>query len=417
MSNAEWRSDNVEGRVAIEKCRSVLPIEIEDCRLRLRIADWCCRLVLPVGGAGWNNRQFIHHSHNLIRQSSIRPICIRHSAIFIDSGDPTMKAILIAGALLATCTPPLYGQQPPGTPATSIAQRTAGLERHDGFVPFYVDLPRNRVLIEVPRPGEDVLYFVQVAKGVGNVDLGIDRGAGGASKVIYFERQGNRAAIVERNLRFRAPAGNAALQEGMEQSFASSVLASLPIEADENGRLLLDASGFILRDAIDLEGTLRRRNQGAYRLDPARSAIYAPRTKGNPDNTEFETTLTYASDNPGPLVNRVAPEGRALTIRVHQSFLRPPTGYTPRIADPRIGMITLGFRDYSAPYNEGTDVQWIRRFRLEKKDPSAATSEPKAPLVFYLDPGVPEPIRSPCATGFSGGTRHSKQRDSATRSR
>jgi hypothetical protein len=306
---------------------------------------------------------------------------------------------LVAAALLATGIP-MRGQQASAAPAATIAQRTTGLERHDGYVPFYLDAVRNRVLIEVPKLNDDILYFVQVAKGIGNVDLGIDRGAGGASKVISFERQGSRAAIVERNLRFRAPAGNAALQDGIEQSFASSVLATLPIEADENGRLLVDASSFILRDAIDLEGTLRRRNQGAFRLDAARSAVYSPRTKGNPDNTEFETTVTYASDNPGPFVSRATPDGRALTLRLHQSFVRPPAGYRPRVADPRLGFITLNFRDYSAPYSQGTDVQWVRRFRLEKMDPSAAMSEPKSPLVFYLDAGIPEPIRGAMRNGI-----------------
>lgn len=310
-----------------------------------------------------------------------------------------MRVILIASIALAAVTP-VHAQQAPAAPASSISQRTAGLERHDGYLPFYVDAARGRVLIEIPKLNDDMLYFVQVAKGIGNVELGIDRGGSGASKVIYFERHGNRAAIVERNLRFRATSANAALQEGMEQSFASSVLASLPIEADENGRLLVDASAFILRDAIDLEGLLRRRNQGAFRVDPGRSALYAPRTRGNTDNTEFETTLTYASDNPGPLVNRAAPDGRALTVRVHQSFMRPPTGYRPRVADPRLGLITLNFRDYSAPYAQGTDVQWIRRFRLEKKDPAAPVSEPKTPLVFYLDAGVPEPIRSAMRDGI-----------------
>jgi uncharacterized protein DUF4953/uncharacterized protein DUF5117 len=285
-------------------------------------------------------------------------------------------------------------------PAATVAQRTTGLERHEGYVPFYLDAARNRILIEVPRLNEDMLYFVQVAKGIGNVDLGVDRGAGGTSKVLYFERHGNRAFLVERNLRFRAAAGNAALQDGMEQSFASSVLASLPIEADESGRLLVDATAFILRDATDLEGLLRRRNQGAYRLDLARSSIYMPRTKGNPDNTEFETTLTYAADTAAPLVSRATPDGRALTVRIHQSFMRPPTGYRPRVADPRLGLITMSFRDYSAPFNQGTDVQWVRRFRLEKKDASAPVSEPKAPLVFYLDAGVPEPIRSAMRDGI-----------------
>lgn len=313
----------------------------------------------------------------------------------------TTTFTVVAGLALISGDPVAYAQPAAAAaPAATVAQRTAGLERHDGYVPFYLDAVRNRILIEAPKLNEDMLYFVQVAKGIGNVDLGVDRGAGGVSKVVYLERQGNRALLVERNLRFRAPAGNAALQEGMEQSFASSVLASLPIEADENGRLLLDATAFILRDATDLEGLLRRRNQGAYRLDLGRSGIYAPRTKGNPDNTEFETTLTYAADTAAPLVSRATPDGRALTIRIHQSFVRPPTGYRPRVADPRLGLITLNFRDYSAPFNQGTDVQWVRRFRLEKKDPAAALSEPKAPLVFYLDAGVPEPIRSAMRDGI-----------------
>ena len=289
--------------------------------------------------------------------------------------------------------------QGPAQPAGSISQRTTGFERREGYLPFYLDGARGRVLLEVPKLNADLLYYVQVAKGIGNVDLGIDRGAGGASKVLYFERQGNRALLVERNLRFRALGGNAALQEGIEQSFASSVLASLPIEADENGRLLVDATSFVMRDASDLEGTLRRRNQGAYRLDAARSGIYAARTHGTADSTEIETTLTFAADNPGPLVSRATPDGRALTIRIHQSFVRPPAGYTPRVADSRIGVNAQSFRDYSAPFDKSTDVRWIRRFRLEKQDPSAAMSEPKAPIVFYLDAGIPEPIRSAMREG------------------
>ena len=304
-------------------------------------------------------------------------------------------ATALAFSALATAQP----TAPPQI-STSISQRTAGLERQDGYVPFYLDAARGRVLIEVPKLHDDMLYFVQIAKGIGNVDLGVDRGAGGASKVVYFDRQGNRALLVERNLRFRAPRGNAALQEGMEQSFASSILASLPIEADENGQLLIDATAFIMRDATDLEGTLRRRTQGAYRLDAARSGIYTPRTKANRDNTEFETTLTFASDTAGPLISRVTPDGRALTMRVHQSFMRPPAGYRPRVADPRIGVGALSFRDYSAPFNEDINVRWIRRFRLEKRDPGAAMSEPKAPIVMYLDAGVPEPIRSAMRDGI-----------------
>jgi hypothetical protein len=249
------------------------------------------------------------------------------------------------------------------------------------------------------RLNEEMLYFVSVSKGVGSVELGIDRGAGGASKLIQFERSGSKVLISEKNVRFRARAGNSALLQGIEESFAASTLASFAIESEERGRVLIDVSPFVIRDAIDLEGNLRRRNEGVYRLDPSRSSIYPARTKTFPQNTEIEATLTFASDNAGRLVSRVAPDGRALTLRIHHSFVQLPQGYRPRVADPRIGVGAVRFKDFSATYSQGVDVQWIRRWRMEKKDSSAAMSEPKKPIIFYLDPGIPEPIRSAMRAG------------------
>ncbi len=275
------------------------------------------------------------------------------------------------------------------------------LERHDGFVPFYWDAARGRLLFEVPKLNQDILYFAGAGKGIGSVEFGVDRGASYASTVVYFERVGPRVQIVQRNLKFRALQGNAALQQGMEESFASSVLASLPIESEQDGKLIVDATPFLLRDTVNIEGTLRRQNQGAYKLDAARSSIYLPKTRAFPKNTEVEVTLTYAADTPGPLVNAVAPDGKALTIRLHHSFVQPPdNGYKPREGDPRIGAMGLSFKDYSAPFDKEPDTHWVRRFRLEKKDPTARISEPKQPLVYYLDAGIPEPIRSAMRDGI-----------------
>jgi hypothetical protein len=308
-----------------------------------------------------------------------------------------MKRTVFCLALLWIVSVNTHAQTSTGSP-TTMTQRTAGLQRQEGFLPIYLDSAKGRLLMEV-RLNEDMLYFVTVSKGIGSVDLGIDRGASGGSKLIHFERAGPRALIVESNLRFRAPNGNSALQQGMDESFAGSTLASLAVDAEENGRLLIDVTPFVIRDAIDLEGTLRRRNEGAYKLDALRSSIYPARTRTFPQNTEIEASVTYSSDNPGRLISRVAPEGGALTLRIHHSFVQLPQGYRPRAADPRIGLGFIRFKDYSAPYTQGTDVQWIRRWRLEKKDPAAAMSEPKKPIIFYLDPGVPEPIRSAMRAG------------------
>jgi hypothetical protein len=308
-----------------------------------------------------------------------------------------LAAALVAAAAAAVSAQP---QSAGGSAPPSIAQRTAGLERQDGFIPFYLDPARGRVLFEIPRLGEDLLYFVTIGKGIGSVELGVDRGSTSESGVISFERAGPRVNVVAKNLQFRALGGSPGLRQGLEESFANSTLASLPIEAEQAGRLLVDATSLVIRDATDLEGALRRRNQGAFRLDPARSSVYVPKSKAFPKNTEVEATLTFAADNPGPIVSRVLPEARALTMRVHYSFVEPPDGgYRPRAADPRIGASTIAFKDYSAPYSEATDVRWVRRFRLEKRDPAAAVSEPKNPIVYYLDPGIPEPIRSAMRDG------------------
>lgn len=282
--------------------------------------------------------------------------------------------------------------------AARIADRTSGLQRAEGFVPFYWDAGRGRVLMEVPAFDQDVLYYISAATGGGSVEMSFDRGIMDSS-VIHFHRSGPRVLVVQQNLRYRAVEGQDALVENVRDSFPSSVLASLPVEADEGGRVLVDATPLFMRDAADVVGDLRRANQGTYRFDAARSGFYPARMKAFPDNTEIETILTFASDQAGSLVANVTPNPLSFTMRVHHSFLRAPTGYTPRRADPRIGVSAVRFRDYARPFNEPTEVAWVTRWRLEKQDPNAAMSEPKKPIVFYLDPAIPEPIRGAMREG------------------
>ena len=283
-------------------------------------------------------------------------------------------------------------------PAASIAERTAGLQRADGFVPFYWDAARGRVLIEIPAFDQDVLYYVSAASGGGSVEMSFDRGIMGSS-VIHFHRSGPRVLVVEQNLRYRAPNGSEALVENVRDSFASSVIAALPVEADEKGRVLADATSLFMRDAGNVVAGMRRVNQGAFRLDTTRSGFYPRRMKAFPDNTEIETIMTFAADQPGSLVANVTPDPQSFSLRIHHSFLRAPTGYTPRLADPRIGVSSVSFRDYTKPFNENTEVEWATRWRLEKQNPGAALSEPKKPIVFYLDPAIPEPVRTAMRQG------------------
>ena len=301
-------------------------------------------------------------------------------------------SLLITVVLTA---PAIDAQQ---APAARLADRTGGAQRADGFIPFYWDTARGRVLIEIPAFGEDVLYYVSAASGAGSVELPFDRGIL-TSGVIRFERSGPRVLVVQQNLDYRADGGSPAQIENVRDSFASSVLAALPVEAEEGGRVLADATPLFMRDAANVEGRLRSANQGAFRFDAARSAFYPARMKAFPQNTEIETVATFAADTPGQIINNVTPDGRSFTLRIHHSFLKAPEGFKTRPADPRIGVSAMRFRDYARPFNEGTAVSWVTRWRLEKANPGAAMSEPKTPIVFYLDAGIPEPVRTAMREG------------------
>lgn len=288
-------------------------------------------------------------------------------------------------------------------PATATAQAPAAaaksLPKTDGFIPFYWDAAKGRVLLEITEFDQDILYYVSAASGGGSVELPFDRGVMDTA-VIRFQRVGPKVLVNEQNLAYRAPKGTAARMENVLNSFPSSVIAALPVESDAGGKVVVDATALFMRDAANIEGELRRANQGAFRFDSQRSTYHLPRTKAFPENTEIETIATFAADNPGALVRGIAPDARMLTLRIHHSFLKAPTGYVPREADPRIGVSALRFTDHSKPINDSPDSAWVTRWRLEKKDPAAAMSEPVKPITFYFDPAIPDPLRRAMKEGL-----------------
>jgi hypothetical protein len=170
--------------------------------------------------------------------------------------------------------------------------------------------------------------------------------------------------------------------------------------AEEGNKVLVDASDFLLQDVHDVVGTLKAQNQGTYSLDKSRSAFYLPRTKNFPNNSEFEVTLTFTGQATGNYIRSVTPTPTSVTVREHHSFVQLPDGnFKPRKFDPRAGYFTFSFYDYATPISEPLEKRWITRHRLEKKDPTASISESVKPIVYYMDPGAPEPIRSALMDG------------------
>jgi hypothetical protein len=265
---------------------------------------------------------------------------------------------------------------------------------------MYWDAAAGKLWIEISRWGDELLYVVSLPTGIGSNDIGLDRGQLGGEHLVRFERVGPKVLMVEPNTEFRAVSDDPAERRAVEESFAKSVLWGFRVEAETGGAVLVDATDFALRDGRDVIGALRRANQGTFRLEPSRSALDPAHTRGFPRNTEIEATLTFTTDNPGPWVRDVVPTPEAVTVHQRHSFVAlPEPGYVPRPADPRAGFFGISYADYAAPIRDPITQRFISRHRLEKRDPAAASSEPVRPIVYYLDRGAPEPIRSALLDG------------------
>jgi len=286
----------------------------------------------------------------------------------------------------------------------SIEEKTKDLKKYEGFLNFYWDENSGKIWIEVDKIDTELLYVNSLPAGLGSNDIGLDRGLLGGERVVKFSKVGRKLLLIQPNYSYRASSNDPAERRAVEQSFAQSTLWGFTIEAESNGHYLVDASDFILRDAMQVTNRIRGMQQGNYSLDKSRSAIYLDRTRNFPLNTEFEASLTFVNNdgNTGNYVNAVTPSSEAITLRLHHSLVQlPDNDYKPRVFDPRSSYIPTSYFDYSSPVSTPIDKYFIIRHRLKKKDPTAAISEPVKPIIYYLDNGTPEPIRSALMEGAS----------------
>jgi hypothetical protein len=282
----------------------------------------------------------------------------------------------------------------------TITEKTAGMQKLPGYFNIYWDAKQGKIWLEIDKWGSEFLYQSGLPAGIGSNDIGLDRGQLGATRIVRFDRSGPKVLLMQENLEYRAVSNDPDERRAVHDSFAESALWGFTVAAEEKDHVLVDATDFFLRDAHHVPEALRRTKQGAYRLDGSRCAIYLPQTKNFPLNTEVEATLTFTGDEPGPWVRQVTPSPDAITVREHHSFVQlPQPGYKPRAYDPRASFFGIQYMDYATPISEPIVKRFMARHRLEKKDPKAAVSEPVQPIVYYLDRGAPEPIRSALLEG------------------
>src|SRR6056297_3219286 len=283
---------------------------------------------------------------------------------------------------------------------TTISEKTADMQMYEGFFDFWWDDAEGKIWMEIDKLNEEILYVNSLAAGLGSNDIGLDRSQLGNTRVVMFEKIGPKLLMVQPNYGFRATSDNPLERKSVNEAFAQSVLWGFTVEIFEDGRAFIDATEFLLRDAHDAIGTLRNRGQGSFSLNAGRSAIHLPGTFNFPKNSEIEAILTFTSSTPGRQVQSVAPTAESITLRQHHSFIElPDDGYEPREHDPRSGYFGISYQDYSAPIGEELTKRFIARHRLEKKNPDAEVSEPVEPIIYYLDNGTPEPVRSALLDG------------------
>jgi len=277
-------------------------------------------------------------------------------------------------------------------------------QRLDGFIPLYWHEEKGKLYAELSEFQSPLIYYASLSQGVGSNDLGLDRGQLGETYLVEFKRVGPKVLLVALNTGYLANSDNAAERRAVDEAFAQSVLWGFELSGEAQDKVLIDITDFAMSDAVHLSRRLAAMQEGAFRVSTDRSLINSARTKAFPDNTEVDALVTYTGQAEGRYLPTVSPSETSVSVHIHHSFVRlPEPGYTPLPYDPRAGFIDGGqaFMDYATPLGDSVQRAYAWRHRLEKKHPEAAMSEAVEPIVYYVDPGTPEPIRSALIEGAS----------------
>lgn len=274
------------------------------------------------------------------------------------------------------------------------------LKAYEGYFDFYYEASTDKIYLKVERLNSEFLYVNSLASGVGSNDIGLDRGQLGNERVVYFQKAGNKLLLVQPNLNYRANTENTLEKKSIEQAFAKSVLFGFKILSQDKDEYIIDLTPFLMQDAHGVSNRLKGRKEGTYKIDASKSALALERTKAFPQNVEFEALLTFKGQPTGRNLRTVSPTASLVSVIQHHSFVElPDDNYQPRVFDPRSGAISMSYMDYATPIQEPIRKRFIIRHRLEKKNPKQKRSEAKAPIIYYLDPGTPEPVRSALLDG------------------
>ncbi len=276
------------------------------------------------------------------------------------------------------------------------------LKLYNGYFNFYYSATEGKIYLEVDKLNKEFLYTHFLASGLGSNDIGLDRGQIGDGVVVKFIKSGNKILLLQPNQKFRAISDNEFEKKSIEEAFGKSIIFGFPIKEIKDEKHIIDLTPFLLRDAHHVSKRLKDNLQGSYKLDASRNVLWLENTKAFPKNVEFESLLTFIGEPKGKNIVSVSPDANSISVRQHIGFIElPDDNYSPRIFNAKSGSFPMSFMDYSTPVWEPIKKQFIYRHRLRKKNPNETRSEAVEPIIYYLDPGTPEPIRSALLEGAS----------------
>ena len=270
----------------------------------------------------------------------------------------------------------------------------------NGFFDFKYEEKSNKIFLEVDKLNYDFLYIHSLTTGLGSNDIGLDRGQLGDQKIVRFKKYGNKLLLIQPNQKYRAYTDNILEKKSVKEAFAFSVIYGFEIIDSDSGSYKIDLTPFLMQDAHGVSDRLNNLKQGNYKIDLSKSSIELTNTKAFPKNVEFEALLTYKGKPNSYLIPSVSPDSKLISLIQHHSFIElPDDNYSTREFDPRSGAIMTSYMDYATEIEKPIIKRKIIRHRLKKKNVNSEYSDPEEPIIYYLDPGTPEPVKSALIEG------------------
>ncbi|NNE30008.1 MAG: zinc-dependent metalloprotease [Saprospiraceae bacterium] len=286
------------------------------------------------------------------------------------------------------------------TTQSPFDKKVGTLEKQAGFIDWWWDDDKGKLYLAVEDFEKDFLYVNYLSHGIGSNDIGLDRGQIGGDRLVQWKKVGNKIFLIQPNLTYRSSSNNKKESSSIQEAFARSVLWGFEIQGKKANQFLIDLTPMLLSDSHDVVNRLKQTKQGNYKLDKSRSGVLHESSFNFPKNTEFESLVSFSGSKAGRYLSSVVPSTEVVTVQTHHSFIElPEEPYASRVFDPRAGYFQHSYYDYSTPIDQPLRKRFITRHRLEKKDPNVSLSEAVEPLIYYLDPGTPEPVRTALLDG------------------